>query len=242
MSTTKKVAKFVIRNPLRPFQTESSFCCNICGYRGLFLDKRSMVAGGVVYRARRCPCCESGSRLRLVVSYFQSENVELSSPQSVLHFAPEPAFRSYIEQHKHISYTTADPMMAGVDLSCGMEVIPLPDSSCSIIMANHVLEHVEDVATSLAELRRVLRSDGQILLTIPIDWNLKTSYSVGSDLDPITKIRLFGASDHVRQFGSDFPNILESYGFRVAQFRNDEEFRKAHRINNDEDILFVLRP
>lgn len=242
MTTTMKVAKFIARNPLRPFQAESSFSCNICGYEGLFLDKRSMVAGGLVYRARRCPSCESGSRLRLVVSYFQSENIDLESPQSLLHFAPERAFANYIKPYQQVKYSTADPMMDGVDISCGMESIPLPDSSCNMIMANHVLEHVEDVEASLAELRRVLRKDGQVLFTIPIDWDLKNSYSVEKELDPVTRIRLFGASDHVRQFGSDFSNILESNAFQVSEFRNEEGFRKAHRINNDEDVLFVLRP
>ena len=122
-----------------------------------------------------------------------------------------------------------------------MEAIPLPDASVDFIVANHVMEHVDDLELSLEELKRVLRSNGEILITIPIDWNLKYSYAVDGVNDETVRLRLFGAKDHVRQFGSDFPDILRSLAFDVEEFKNSAEFRARHRINNDEDVLFILR-
>jgi 2-polyprenyl-3-methyl-5-hydroxy-6-metoxy-1,4-benzoquinol methylase len=44
---------------------------------------------------------------------------------------------------------------------------PLPDSSFDVVWAGETLEHVADTAGWLSEVRRVLRSDGRLLLTTP---------------------------------------------------------------------------
>lgn len=45
--------------------------------------------------------------------------------------------------------------------------IPLPDSSVDVIFSSNVLEHVEDLATTFAEFRRVLRPDGLGIHAMP---------------------------------------------------------------------------
>jgi SAM-dependent methyltransferase len=45
------------------------------------------------------------------------------------------------------------------------EALPLPASSYDIALANHVLFHVADQRAALAELRRVLRPGGRVVLT-----------------------------------------------------------------------------
>jgi 2-polyprenyl-3-methyl-5-hydroxy-6-metoxy-1,4-benzoquinol methylase len=46
-------------------------------------------------------------------------------------------------------------------------LLPLEDSSFDVVWAGEVIEHVPDTAAWLSEVRRVLRSDGHLLLTTP---------------------------------------------------------------------------
>jgi SAM-dependent methyltransferase len=48
----------------------------------------------------------------------------------------------------------------------------LPDKSFDIVILTEVLEHLEDIAGTLAEIRRILKDDGTFLLTVPYDWFL----------------------------------------------------------------------
>ncbi|MBG7609528.1 MAG: class I SAM-dependent methyltransferase [Anaerolineae bacterium] len=41
--------------------------------------------------------------------------------------------------------------------------IPLPDSSCDVVLANHMLYHIPDIPTVIQEIRRVLRPGGSFV-------------------------------------------------------------------------------
>lgn len=49
--------------------------------------------------------------------------------------------------------------------------IPLGDSSVDVVWASEVLQHVLDLQKTLSEIRRVLSSGGQLLITVP-DYSL----------------------------------------------------------------------
>jgi len=48
------------------------------------------------------------------------------------------------------------------------QALPIKDSSADIILSNFVLEHVDNEHEYLLELRRALRNDGKIILSVPI--------------------------------------------------------------------------
>ncbi len=50
--------------------------------------------------------------------------------------------------------------------------IPLPDASVDTVLCTQVLEHVDDPARALAEMARVLRPGGALILTVPQYWPL----------------------------------------------------------------------
>lgn len=66
--------------------------------------------------------------------------------------------------------------LIGLDLNFNKEVnvvadgqgLPIKGASVGIALSNFVLEHVEDENAYLSELRRVLREDGKIILSVPI--------------------------------------------------------------------------
>ena len=52
-----------------------------------------------------------------------------------------------------------------VDLIGGIEAIPVPDASFDLVLCTQVLEHVDDPARAVAELRRVTAPGGRVLLS-----------------------------------------------------------------------------
>ena len=55
-----------------------------------------------------------------------------------------------------------------VDFVANGQALPLKDACVDIFLSNFVLEHVDDENSYLLELRKALRSDGKIILSVPI--------------------------------------------------------------------------
>lgn len=78
--------------------------------------------------------------------------------------------------------------------------IPLPDESVDHVLMVEVLEHLFDPRLSLAEIRRVLRPGGRLLLTCPFMWPLHE--------EPY---------DYARYTPFAIQHLLESCGFEILQ-------------------------
>ncbi len=48
----------------------------------------------------------------------------------------------------------------------------LPDGACDTLLCTEVLEHLEEPARALAEMRRILKADGHVILTVPFFWHV----------------------------------------------------------------------
>ena len=113
-----------------------------------------------------------------------------------------------------IKVTTADLYDKRADLKLDITKIDLPDASYDMVIANHVLEHVSSYEAALSELRRILKPDGTMIVSFPIDPDLDTVKEQVTGTDD-ERIRLFGQNDHVRVFGKDSKDIISSFGFDV---------------------------
>jgi SAM-dependent methyltransferase len=80
------------------------------------------------------------------------------------------------------------------------------------IICFHVLEHVRDDMLALKELFRVIERGGFVLLGVPV-YNMQKTIEYGK--------RVPDESGHVRKYGRDFIQRLESAGFTVLN-ENDE--------------------
>lgn len=78
--------------------------------------------------------------------------------------------------------------------------IPFEDEYFDTILAFQVLEHVDDIESMLAEIRRVLKKSGKLLITVPLIW---PEHEVPYDFRRWTS---FGIS-----------NLLEKNGFQIIQ-------------------------
>jgi len=73
----------------------------------------------------------------------------------------------------HCEYVTLDwpgtvhPAARGADVVADLHDVPLEEASIDAVVCTEVLEHVADPALVLAELHRVLRPGGRLLVTVP---------------------------------------------------------------------------
>ncbi len=101
------------------------------------------------------------------------------------------------------------PDAQAVQLSEGAP-LPFPEDAFDVVWAGEVLEHVADVVGLLAELRRVLRWGGRLLVTTP--WHGRVVVATDRHFDP--------RADHLRFFSArTLRAVLADAGFANVEVR-----------------------
>ncbi|MGE0272595.1 MAG: methyltransferase domain-containing protein [Alphaproteobacteria bacterium] len=224
----------VLADPLQLRRPALRRSCPICDYRGRFWSF------GVAPRPEAlCPSCFSLERHRLFHLLLLHHGRRWLAGKRVLHFAPEGAARPALDELA--TCVTADIAGDSVDCRCGMEAMPFPDRSFDAVIANHVLEHVEDDLRAMRELRRVIRTGGVAILSVPVIQGWERTYENGRVQSPDQRRIHFGQADHRRFYGRDFTARLEHAGLTVDRFQMDPPSEIAFGLRRG-DCLFVARP
>ena len=135
----------------------TSRLCPICGYEGMFSPVKHKPETW-------CPGCDSRPRHRLLKLWMDRE-MRLAPGARVVHFAAENWVRAEMET-RGAHYQTAD-LNDLFELQLDITAMDLADGSVDMLIANHVLEHVDD-ARAFAEIHRVLAPGGQAVVTVPM--------------------------------------------------------------------------
>jgi len=99
--------------------------------------------------------------------------------------------------HPDVKVTGLDKYnLPGIDIVCDIEKTPLPleNESFDIIIANHILEHIDNFFPLMEELHRILKPNGIIKIRVPC-WQSHDAFS---------------SPDHKRFFG------LRSFNFFLS--------------------------
>jgi len=182
---------------------------------------RKFLPGGVVPRPNAlCPVCGSAERHRLDW-YFMKMHSDLldGKPKSLLHVAPEYEISNRLRNVGFLDYWTSS--LDGKDTRAKVDItqISFPDDHFDAIYCSHVLEHVRDDRKAIREFLRILRPGRWALLQVPITPGLNVTAEDKAVVDPNERARLYGQWDHVRAYGSDYPDRLRQAGFNVTVFR-----------------------
>jgi len=175
--------------------------------------------------------------------YLKNKTNFFNAPLQVLHIAPEYCFMDKFRKMKNIEYKTGDLESPLADLKFDIHKIPMQDSQFDVIFCNHVFEHVDNDIVAMKELFRVMKPGGWGIFLIPLFYPLpEVTLEDPSIKDPKERERLFGQEDHVRKYGMDYINRLESCGFKVtsekyAQAFSEEEIDKF-ALPSEEIIFF----
>jgi SAM-dependent methyltransferase len=205
--------------------------CPICAYHGRF-----GAFGSPPRWDAMCKRCGSLERHRLLKLYLDRNPGVVHG--DVLHFAPEPTVARMLRQ-LDCKYRSAD-LFQTADLKLNLEAIDLPDESLDIVLASHVLEHVDDVK-ALAELYRCLRPGGVALLMVPLVEGWETSYENPDVSTPRDRLLHFGQSDHVRYYGRDFRDRVKGAGFTLDEFAATGEDCVTYSLGQGETLFIATK-
>ncbi len=165
-----------------------------------------------------CPRCKCNDRERHLFLYATKLGlIDKFTNAKILHFAPERYISQMISESKPLKYIKADLYPSSQDIQkIDMLSIPFEDNTFDFVIANHVLEHVNEVSTALKELNRVLRVGGFAILQTPYSPVLYNTFSDPGISSDSARLHLYGQEDHVRLFGRDIFEIIANDGFKSS--------------------------
>ena len=205
--------------------------CPICGYQGMFSPVRHKPE---IW----CPCCDSRPRHRLLKLWMDRE-MALPKGAKVLHFAAEPWVRGWFEA-RGADYVTAD-INEKFELQLDITAMDLPDASFDMVMANHVLEHVDDRA-ALAEMFRILKPHGQAVITVPMIEGWDETYEDPSLATEAERRLHYTDPTHLRFYGRDVRDRIRAAGFELHEFVAVEPDVSTHALHRGERIFIGRKP
>jgi SAM-dependent methyltransferase len=188
--------------------------CNICEWKGRIFSSDSWHPHTI------CPNCGSHVRHRLVIEAVTTLPkpgiAALVQGKRVLHFAPEGAFSRFFKDRAG-KYVTADLNRDNVDLNLNMsDMSGVGDGAFDLVIACDVLEHVPDDSAALREIWRILSLQGWAILTVPQKDGLASTFADQNITTPVGRLQAFGQEDHLRIYGDDFGEVVETHGFNVT--------------------------
>ena len=184
--------------------------CPCC--RGRF---RKFLPAGIKKRLNAvCPACGSLERHRLLWLFLKQQTNFFTDDLKVLDIAPTPFLQSRFKKRRNLDYVSLDMSSPEAMIYSDVSRIGVKDKCFDCILCYHVLEHVPDDAAALLDIYRILKAGGWAIIQSPVDQRLeKTIENPQASLEE--RLRLFGQSDHVRIYGRDYKDRLESAGFMV---------------------------
>lgn len=234
--------------------------CACCGKRvGRFLPYRGgWAASEPLMRALSvvgsdldrfgCPWCGAHDRERHLLLYMRATGfIERLAGRRVVHFAPERRLSAILGAATGAGYQACDlypdrPGVARVDI----EAMPFETGSVDVLLANHVLEHVDDDLRALADIARVLAPGGVAILQTPFSPVLHLTWSDPGIVGPLARLSAYGQEDHVRLYGRDIFERFASAGLEPAVLSHAEVLPgvdpDAAGVNPQEPLMQFLRP
>jgi SAM-dependent methyltransferase len=199
------------------------------------------------YRYALCPKCYSTDRERLIYWCITKKSNILNSSKNIrlLHIAPEKNLQKILKSFSNIEYVSGDfnPLI-NCDVILDITDIKFKDNFFDVIICNHVLEHVKDDQKAMHELFRVLKPKGIAILQVPISKTARETFGDFSMTTPEGREKYFGQKDHVRIYGQDYKNRLESVGFKLDLYGINKglSIKEIKRLGlNQEEILYVCQ-
>lgn len=156
-----------------------------------------------------------------------------------MHFAPEPFLTKVLRKGSR-SYKSADYAPGLADIVLNIEKIDFPDGSFDFVVANHVLEHVDD-RVALLEIHRILRHQGLFIVSVPIVGGWAKTYENPAITSPYDRELHFGQNDHLRYYGRDFIERLQAAGFTVDEFTCDGQDTAKYGLLRGDSVFICSK-
>ncbi len=196
--------------------------CPVCG---LATERLAPGPGGRPLAA--CPWCGSLERHRLLTVLLRGMAADLAGGR-FLEVAPSPFTTGLLRRLGPSRLVTCDvdPSADGrsVDVQASLTRLPFRDGVFDLVLCLHVLEHVRDDGSAVAELARVLAGTGHGVVQVP--WEAgKPTDEYPEPTTEAERIARFTRADHVRQYGgTTLEDRLAAAGLEVERFASADLF------------------
>ncbi|HEX8644013.1 MAG TPA: class I SAM-dependent methyltransferase [Allosphingosinicella sp.] len=233
-----RIARLAITNPKRVAATVVGVLtgpegeCACCGYCGPFLP-------ATLTPAWQCPKCLSLFRHRLLALAARRGFVGFRGLR-VLHFAPEEAIARLILEQAPASYVSADLQPGRADIVLDLEAIDLEDGSVDMVVASHVLEHVDD-RRALGEIARILAPGGRLVAMVPIIEGWAETYEIDGVSDAAAQTEHYGCPGHLRYYGRDFRDRVAAAGFALDEFTAEGADSVRYRLKRGTKVFLATK-
>jgi hypothetical protein len=190
-----------------------------------------------------CPRCGATDRDRHLRWYLERSGLAKGlSGKRILHFAPEGWLVAWLGSFGPAEHVLADlyPQASTVQ-RIDLEAIPYGEGRFDCVIANHVLEHVSDLARATSEIGRVLAPSGIAILQTPWCKGLAHTIEDPAVISSVARLQLYGQDDHARLFGSDVyeriaGGVLRAESIGHASMLADVDPNR-YGVNPDEDLM-----
>ena len=196
--------------------------------------------------AFQCVWCGSSDRERHLWLYLGVIGREqVISDADVLHFAPEKRLSKKIQQLKPKSYIKADLFPDSSDIE-RVDILEtsFDENQFDVVIANHVLEHVDNDTDAIVEIARILKVGGIAVLQTPYCELLEKTWSDPGVKSKKARLIAYGQEDHVRLFGIDIESRFSSSGLNSEMARHEDLLPdkppEIYGVNSKEP-LFLFR-
>jgi SAM-dependent methyltransferase len=163
---------------------------------------------------------------------------DLVSEKKILHFAPEIGLINFIKKLNPAEYICGDLNPKSNQEKINIEKINYPSNHFDLIIASHILEHVDDNAC-LKELKRVVKKNGKVLLMFPVINSWDKTYQNEKIVQPYERELHFGQFDHVRLYGNDVEDLFINHGFQFEKIITDGADSVIYALDKGE-TLYIL--
>jgi SAM-dependent methyltransferase len=228
--------------------------CNLCsahvrtwiwvGLNNEVFNRHEMVGAG--RRKRGCPICHATDRDRLMWHFFEKHwnNMFENTKPDVLHFAPESYLIGFLNAHTK-RYVKGDFFAPGYHytsdtLHMDVQQIPFDSNTWDMVIANHVLEHVQNDHQALNEIFRVLKPGGIAILQVPLSLYMYETIEVSDESEDLNYEEITGQFDHKRLYGLDFFNRLKRSNFEI-EFWSDHDNTNRLGFHPEERIVMARK-
>lgn len=198
-----------------------------------------------------CPVCKCHDRMRHVHLFMDKLGIYNSfKGASVLYLAPEyPIYlriRSLTDtiivgDYNPEQYRNVIPGVVKIDL-CRLAYNP---ESFDVVIANHVLEHIENYIAAMSEVYRVLKKGGFAILQTPYSSEIYNNFEDPLINTPSLREEFYGQADHVRIFGRRILYDLISVGFGVSLLTHAKVLNEIdpgiYGVNRRESLMLAFK-